>query len=140
MVDFESKVHAKLGELDAGNRRLTESLSEFIRLPLQMTAPYHRFVRVFSAQIFLHPDEFVSPMSAMDQLTRSTTEALFLALRKRRAIRADVDISDLTFVFKSLHLGLSVLWAIEGPPFRATDYVLQHEIALFCEGLEPRKQ
>jgi hypothetical protein len=39
-----------------------------------------------------------------------------------------------------MHLGLSALWAIEGPPFHGTDYAVQREIALFCEGLEARKQ
>jgi hypothetical protein len=61
-------------------------------------------------------------------------------LRKRKAIRVDVDISDVTLVFNNMHLGLSALWAIEGPPFRATDYALQREIALFCQGLEATKR
>jgi hypothetical protein len=51
-----------------------------------------------------------------------------------------VDISDVTLVFNNMHLGLSALWAIEGPPFRATDYALQREIALFCQGLEATKR
>jgi hypothetical protein len=42
-------------------------------------------------------------------------------------------------VFNSMHLGPSALWAIEGPPFQATDYALQRAIALLCEGLEARK-
>jgi hypothetical protein len=51
-----------------------------------------------------------------------------------------LSIGDLTLVFNNIHLGLSALWVIEGPPFRATDYALQREIALFCEGPEARKQ
>jgi hypothetical protein len=82
-----------------------------------MKAPYHRFVRVFFAQMFLNTDQFHPHMAEIHQLTRSTTEALFLALRKRKAIRVDVDISDVTLVFNNMHLGLSALWAIEGPTF-----------------------
>jgi hypothetical protein len=32
------------------------------------------------------------------------------------------------------------LWAIEGPPFRGANYALTREVALFCEGLEPKKR
>ena len=140
MADFERKVHAKLRDLDSVNRTLADTLTEFIRLQFQMKAPYHRFVRVFFAQMFLRTDQFLPHMAEIHQLTRSATEALFLALRKRRAIRADVDINDLTLVFNNMHLGLTALWAIEGPPFRATDYALEREIALFCEGLEAKKR
>ena len=55
-------------------------------------------------------------------------------------IRADVGIGDLTPMFNNMHLDLSALWAIEGLLFRATDYALQGEIALFCEGLEGRER
>jgi len=55
-------------------------------------------------------------MAEIHQMTRSTTATLFLALQKRGAVRADLSISDLTLVFNNIHLGLSALWAIEGPP------------------------
>ena len=140
MADFERKVHAVLRDLDTADRPLAETLTEFIRLQFQMKAPHYRFVRVFFAQMFLHTDQFLPHMEEIHQLTRSTTETLFLALQMRGAIRADVSIGDLTLVFNNMLLGLSALWAIEGPPFHATDYALQREIALFCEGLEASKQ
>jgi hypothetical protein len=28
----------------------------------------------------------------------------------------------------------------EGPPFRGANYALTREVALFCEGLEPKKR
>jgi AcrR family transcriptional regulator len=139
-ADVERKVHAELRDLDTSDRPLAETLTEFIRLQFQMKAPHYRFVRVFFAQMFLHTDPFLPHMIEIHQMTRSTTETLFLALQQRGAIRADLNIGDLTLVFNSMHLGLSALWAIEGPPFQATDYALQRAIALFCEGLGGRKQ
>ena len=50
-----------------------------------------------------------------------------------------VGIGDLTLEFNNMHLGLR-LWAIEGPPFHATDYALQREIAIFCERAGARKR
>jgi AcrR family transcriptional regulator len=140
MADFERKVHTKLRRLDTANRPLADTLIEFIRLQFQLKAPHHGFVRVFFAQMFLHTDQFLPHMAEIHQLTQSSTDALFLALQKRGAIRADLNIADLSLVFTNVHLGLSALWAIEGPPFLGTHYALQREIALFCEGLEPRTQ
>jgi hypothetical protein len=39
-------------------------------------------------------------------------------------------------VFKTIHMGLSALWAIEGAPFRGAEYILRQEMKLFCEGLK----
>lgn len=61
-------------------------------------------------------------------------------MHERRAIRADLKIEDVSLVFTSMMLGLFALWAIEGPPFRGANYALTREVALFCEGLEPKKR
>ena len=140
MAAFERKVQARLRTLDTADRPLAETLTRFIRLQLRLKEPYHNFVRVFFAQMFLHTPQFVPYMAEIHQLTRATTEALFLALQKRHAVRTDLSLEDLTLVFGNVQLGLSALWAIEGPPFRATNHAVQREIALFCEGLETRKR
>ena len=140
MADVEQKVHAKLRELDTAKRPLAAVLTEFVTLQFEMKAPHHHFVRVFFAQMFARTEQFLPYMAQIHELGRSTTASLFEALRKRRAIRADVSIEDLTLVFHTMHLGLSALWAIEGPPFHGTYHVLRREIALFCEGLEAKKR
>ena len=138
MATFEREVQAKLRDLRIANRPLAETLTEFIRLQLQLKEPHHRFVRVFFAQMFLHTGQFVPYMAEIQQLTQSTMQTLLLALQKRGAIRADLSVDDLTLVVTNVQLGLSALWAIEGPPFSATHYAVQREIDLFCEGLEAR--
>jgi AcrR family transcriptional regulator len=140
MADVEQKVQAKLRELDTAKRPLADVLIEFITLQFAMKTPHHRFVRVFFTQMFARTEQFLPHMAEIHELSRATTASLFEALRTRRAIRADVSIEDLTLVFHTMLLGLSALWAIEGPPFHGTHHVLQREIALFCEGLEAKKR
>jgi AcrR family transcriptional regulator len=140
MADIERTVNAALRDLDAATRPLAETLVEFMRLQFQMKAPYHRFVRVFFAQMFLHTDRFLPQMAEMHQMTRATIQTVLVALQRRRAIRADVSIEDLTLVFGNMQLGLTALWAVEGPPFQTTHHVLEREVALFCEGIETRKR
>jgi len=66
-------------------------------------------------------------------------EDLFRGLQKRGLMRQDVEIPELIIVFKTIHLGLSALWAVEGPPFRQTEKTLKKEMNLFCEGLRREK-
>ena len=36
-------------------------------------------------------------------------------------------------------IGMTALWAVEGPPFRATERTVQIEMRLLCEGLEGKR-
>ena len=51
-------------------------------------------------------------------------------------IRKSLPPSELVPIFKTIHLGLVGVWAVEGPPFRQTQKILAAEIRLFCVGLE----
>jgi hypothetical protein len=62
-------------------------------------------------------------------------EALFRGLQERGLIRKDVPPPELVLIFKTIHLGLTALWAVEGPPFQFTEKTLKQEIKLFCQGL-----
>ena len=138
MADVERKVNVRLRDLDTAARPLAETLAEFVRIQFRMKAPHHRFVRVFFGQMFIHTDQFLPHMVEIHRLAQATTERLFEGLRKRRMIRTDVSVADLALVFINLQLGLSAMWAVEGPPFTGTEHAVQRAIALFCEGLEAR--
>jgi AcrR family transcriptional regulator len=140
MTDVERKVQAKLRTFDATSRAMPEVLTEFIQVQFRMKRRYHRFVRMFFAQMFLHTDQFLPYMAEIYQLLAPNIAALFEALMQGGEIRADVPVSDLTLVFANLQFGLTAQWAIEGPPFRGTEFMMQREILLFCEGLIARKR
>jgi AcrR family transcriptional regulator len=138
MSEFEREVQAKVAELDLDGRPLRDTLVEFLQLQFRLKEPHHRFVRVFLGQMFLRTDQFLPYMAEIHKLTTPATDALFRALQKRGFLRADLSIADLVLVFTNMHLGLTALWAIEGPPFAGTMYALEREIAMFCEGIEVR--
>jgi AcrR family transcriptional regulator len=136
MAAFEREVQAKVGELDAADRPLRDTLVEFLRMQFRMKEPHHRFVRVFLGQMFLRTEQFLPYMAEIHQLMTPATTALFGALQKRGAIRRDVSVADLVLVFTNVQLGLTALWAVEGPPFHGTMHALEREIALFSEGVQ----
>jgi len=136
MADLEQRVQARLPRLAALAGPLDLILAEFVRLQLRRKQRYHKFVRVFLGQMFLHTDSFVPYMAEMQKAIDPPMEKLFRALQQRGALRKDVNIPELVLVFKTMQLGLTALWAVEGPPFRGTEYILKQEIRLFCEGIK----
>jgi AcrR family transcriptional regulator len=140
MTAFEGKVQAKLRDVGTSRSPLAEVLTEFIRLQFKMKKRYHPFVRVFFGQMFLHTDQFLPYMAEIQKTMDPQLQALLRDLQQRGAIRPDINISDLIVVFKTVHLGLTALWAIEGPPFTVTEQTLVQEIRLLCEGLEVKQR
>ena len=139
MTDVEKRIQARLRRFKVADRSVAESLAEFIRVQFSMKRRYHRFVRMFFAQMFLHADQFLPYMAEIYSVLAPNITATFEALKQRGQIRADVPLPELTLVFANMQFGLFAQWAIEGPPFRGTEFLMQREITLFCEGLNVRK-
>lgn len=139
LAGLEAKVQAKARRLVASQGNLESILAGFIRFQFRQKAPYHQFVCVFMGHMFLRTEQFFPYMVEMQKAIDPPLEELFTDLQKRGLMRKDVSLPDLIVVFKTMHMGLSALWAVEGPPFRGTEKVLKQEIKLFCEGLRVKK-
>jgi AcrR family transcriptional regulator len=139
MADLEAKIQARPGRSVISRGSLGSILTEFVRYHFRLKRPYHPFVRVFLGQMFVRTEQFLPYMVEMQKAIDPPLEELFRRLQARGVMRKDVQIAQLIPVFKTIHLGLTALWAVEGPPFRGTEMVLKQEMKLFCEGLENRK-
>ena len=136
MVDLEAKLQPKVRAFAASKKTLESILVEFIRFQFRLKKPYHPFVRVFLAQMFSRTEQFLPYMLEMQKSIDPPLRDFFTRLRESGRIRADLDIEDVIVVFKTIHLGLTALWAVEGPPFRGTERALKQEIKLLCEGIK----
>jgi len=139
MAGMEADVQARLGRFVANKRPLESVLAEFIEFQFRLKKPYHRFVRVFLGQMFLNTEQFLPYMVEMQKVIDPKLEVLFRGLQGRGLIREGIDIPQLILTFKTMHLGLTALWAIEGPPFRQTRATVRQEMKLFCEGIERKE-
>jgi AcrR family transcriptional regulator len=133
MADLERTLPAvkRFSESDAP---LEEILAGFAWHRLEAKRKYRTFVRAFLARM-MGPDESFHPhvvevQSAMD----TTLTALFSRLQARGRVRSDLAMEDLRMNFKTMHLGLTMLWALEGPPWRETRKVLEAHMAMFAQG------
>jgi TetR/AcrR family transcriptional regulator of autoinduction and epiphytic fitness len=138
LVRFEPEVQKRVKSLYRSNRPLAVTLTAYVLQQLRLKERYHPFVRVFLAQMFLRTEQFFPYIVEMQKTIDPPLEELFTKLQERGAIRPDVAIPGLIQIFKTMHLGLTSLWALEGPPFKATQGLVKQEMKLFCEGLETR--
>lgn len=136
MADLEARLTPKLARFAAGDRPLDRVLADFILYQFRLKTPYHAFVRVFLARMFLDMPRFLPYMVEMQKSIDPPLEGLFAGLRERGALRDGIDLPQLIFSFKTMHLGLTALWAVEGPPFRQTARVVRQQMKFFCEGIE----
>lgn len=139
MVDVERRVQAQLANLTESKEPPSSVLGDFLLFQFRLKAGYREFVRVFLGHMFLHTEQFIPYMAEIQKVVDPPLEAMFGELQRRGAIRADVELAELIMVFKTIHLGLTALWAVEGPPFRETERILRQEMQLFCQGLEPKR-
>jgi AcrR family transcriptional regulator len=135
IVDAERQVQAKLRRFTSSKRRLDAILTDFIRLQFHLKEPHYRFTRVFLAQMFLRTEQFLPYMIEIQKVVDPPLAALFDTLQARGIIRSDIKLQDLILSFKTIHLGLTALWAVEGPPFQATERLVEQEMKMFCEGI-----
>jgi AcrR family transcriptional regulator len=138
MVEKERSIQARVARISGSKGSLADVLTEYLQLQFRMKRKYHKFVRVFLGQMFSHTERFLPSMVEMQKSINDNLAVLFYRLEERGLLRTDIPLPDLILIFKTIHLGLNSLWAIEGPPFRITQQVMKQEIKLFCEGLEKR--
>jgi AcrR family transcriptional regulator len=139
MADLEARVQSRVASFAVARAPLHHILAEFVRFQFRLKRPHFNFVRVFMAQMFAHTSEFRPYLAEMQKAIDPPLESLFAELRRRRLLRADIPVSELVAVFKTVHMGIAALWAVEGPPFRQTEKTLRETMKLFAEGLGEKK-
>jgi len=140
MADLEARIAPAIARFRPGARPVDRVLADYILLHFRLKEPYHAFVRVFLAQMFMDTARFLPYMVEMQKHIDPPLQSLFAALEKRQALRADIDVPQLILSFKTMHLGLTALWAVEGPPFAQTTHVVRQQMQFFTEGISRKEQ
>ncbi|MGA2889334.1 MAG: TetR/AcrR family transcriptional regulator [Terracidiphilus sp.] len=135
MADLEARLAPAIASFTPGDRPVHHALADYILLHFRLKEPYHAFVRVFLAQMFIDTPRFLPYMVEMQKYVNPPLQSLFSSLEKRGALRPEIDLPQLIMSFKTMHLGLTALWAVEGPPFQQTNQVVRQQMQFFAEGI-----
>ncbi len=140
MADLEARIAPTIASFRPGGRPVDRVLADYILLHFRLKQPYHAFVRVFLARMFMDTERFLPYMVEMQKHIDPPLHSLFGALERRQALRADIDVPRLILGFKTMHLGLTALWAVEGPPFERTTQMVRQQMQFFTEGILRKAQ
>jgi len=140
MADLEARLAPAVAGFRPGEQPVDGVLAEYILLHFRLKEPYHAFVRVFLAQMFADTARFFPYMVEMQKYIDPPLQSLFSALEARGALRPGIDLPQLILSFKTMHLGLTALWAVEGPPFEQTIQVVRQQMLFFTEGISRKGQ
>lgn len=138
MADLELRAHPAMKRFAESDAPLADILAGFAWHLLKAKRHYRTFVRSFLARM-VGPDESFQPhVVEMQKAIDATLTGLFSRLQERGVVRRDLSITALRMNFKTMHLGLTVLWALEGPPWRETRKVLNAHMSMFAQGVRPQ--
>ena len=140
MADLEARMAPEIARFQPDERPIDLVLSDYILLHFRLKEPYYPFVRVFLAQMFANTARFIPYMVEMQKYIDPPLESLFAKLQERGALRAGIEMPQLILSFKTMHLGLTSLWAIEGPPFQQTTQVVRQQMQFFTAGIMRKAQ
>ena len=135
MVNIEKKIQHEAMRLSRSSRPLDQVLTKFLLYHLRSKEPYHGFVRVFMAQMYGGGAAFLRRIVELQKVIDAPLEALFGRLLDRGLIRDDVELKELILIFKTLQVGLMTVWAVEGPPWKASHQLARQQMRIFCEGI-----
>lgn len=138
LLEIERKVQARLERFSTAEGSLDKILTAFLRYQFRLKRPYYQFVRVFLAQMFTHTEQFTPYIAELQTVIDPPLRSLFTSLQNRGLLRDDVALQELVHQFKTMHLGLTCTWALEGPPWRQSEQRLPAQVRLFCQGFEGR--
>jgi AcrR family transcriptional regulator len=140
MADLEARMAPEIARFQPGDRPIHLVLADYILLHFRLKEPYYPFVRVFLAQMFSNTAHFLPYMVEMQKYVDPPLESLFAKFEAHGLLQAGIDLPQLILSFKTMHLGLTALWAVEGPPFQQTYQVVQQQMQFFTEGILRKTQ
>lgn len=135
LAEQEGRVQKRMAHLLKRKLDPVSFLTLYLREQFRLKRPYRAFTRVFLSQVVLRGDAIAPYLAAMQPAIDETLRSLFESLRTRGHIREDLEIEALVHVFKTLHFGLSAVWAI-GVPEREMDALCSESARIFCQGIQ----
>jgi AcrR family transcriptional regulator len=138
-VDLERSVQRKLAKWSPEDKSLAGILISFLEFQFRLKRPHYKFVRIFFTQMFARPEQMYPYVVELQAIIDAPLITLFQSLQQRRLLRRDVPMELLVLNFKTMHFGLSAIWALEGPPWKAASAALPAQVHLFCSGLQERR-
>jgi AcrR family transcriptional regulator len=135
LVELDRKALTNMARLPAPGMSVAEALDAAAWSLLEEKPPYRAFVRAFLARTFAS-ETFAFELAEFQEKLDAALSALFERLMARPGMRRSTPIPELVLSFKTMSLGLTAIWALEGPPFIGARMLTRRHMFLLAKGLE----
>jgi AcrR family transcriptional regulator len=137
VVELDRAALATIGELPRQGMSVAEALDAALWRMIDNKAEHLPYVRVALSRIFA-ADVPAPELSEFSDQFDLVLAALFERLLARPGMKRALPVDTLVLSFRSMHLGLSAGWALEGPPYATARMLSRRHMALLAKGLEIR--
>jgi len=136
LLELDREALAAMPGLAAEAKSAADALDAAAWSLLGNKADHHRFVRVFLARL-VSADGFADDLIEFQKALDVALGLFFENLLARDDVATDRTVEELGLSFKTHHLGLNMLWSLEGPPFATARALTRWHMHMFAKGLEP---
>ena len=134
LINLDGEALARMPE-HAAAPTIAEALDAAAWSLMANKVEHRQFVRAFLARLF-QSDRFAYEMTAFQTAMDRALHSLFERLLGGDAAAGRMAIPDLILSFKTMHLGLTALWVVEGPPFANARSLTRRHMALLAREFE----
>jgi AcrR family transcriptional regulator len=135
LIELDRKALANMAKLPAPGMSVAEALDAAAWSLLEEKPPHREFVRAFLARTFV-ADQFAFELHEFQARLDEALSALFERLLARPGMRRSTPVAELVLSFKTMNLGLTAIWVLEGPPFIGARMLTRRHMLLLAKGLE----
>jgi AcrR family transcriptional regulator len=135
LVELDGKALTAMASLPAPGMSVAEALDAAAWSLLEEKPPYLAFVRAYLARMFA-TDDVSFELAEFQEQFDAAIGALIGRLLARPGMRRSTPLPELVLSFRTMHLGLTASWALEGPPFIGARMMARRHTLLLAKGLE----
>lgn len=135
LVDLDRKALDSMALLPSEGMSVAEALDAAAWSLLEFKPPHREFVRALLARMFV-PDGFAYELAEFQAQLDEALGSLFRRLLARPGMRRMVLVEDLVLSFKTMNLGITAVWVLEGPPFTTARALTRRHMSLLAKGME----
>jgi len=135
VVELDLAALATIAEIPRQGMSVAEALDAALWRMIENKADHLPYVRGALSRVFAADAPAPELSDYSDQFDLALS-ALFERLLARPGMKRALPVDTLVLSFRSMHLGLSAQWALEGPPYATARMLSRRHMALLAKGLE----
>lgn len=135
LVDLDRAALAAVATIPRQGMSVAEALDAAAWALIDNKAEFGAFVRAYLSRLFAAEEAAAELAEYHDQLDDALA-ALFERVLARPGMKRALPVDTLVLSFRTMLLGLTAQWALEGAPYATTRMLTRRHMALLAKGLE----